>query len=77
MGEKGNKRIKRLCIRLSERDAYMLDYVSTRMKRPKSEIVRRALRNVCVAENYGYTDGTVGSIYSLATGSTTTVNIDS
>ena len=56
MGENGNKRVKRLCIRLSERDAYMLDYVSTRMKRPKSEIVRRALRNVCVAENYGYTD---------------------
>lgn len=51
-----NKQVKRLCIRLSERDAYMLDYVSTRMKRPKSEIVRRALRNVCIAEKYGYTD---------------------
>lgn len=51
-----NKRVKRLCIRLSECDAYMLDYVSTRMKRPKSEIVRRALRNVCIAEKYDYTD---------------------
>lgn len=53
---KENKRIKRLHVRLSERDAYMLEYVSIHMKMSESEIFRRSLRNVYSAEKYGYTD---------------------
>lgn len=54
MGE--NKRVKRLHVRLSERDAYMLEYVSIHMNMSESEIFRRSLRNVYSAEKYGYTD---------------------